>query len=52
MPGRTRAETEELLKESCRRLLRESNGIVINVKQTAFDLRLFYHVGHTLLSTT
>ena len=47
------AETEELLKEGCRHLLcEESNGIKINVKQTAFDLPLFYLVGHTLFSTT
>ena len=43
MPGRTHAETEELLKEGYRRLLREeSNGIKTNVKQTAFDLNVPY----------
>ena len=43
VPERTRIETEELLQEGCRRLIREkSNGIKINVKQTAFDLNVPY----------
>ena len=43
MPGRMCAETEELLKEGCHCLLcEESNGIKINVKQTAFDLNIPY----------
>ena len=40
---KSRIEIEELLKEGCRRLLREKrNGIKINVKQTAFDLNIPY----------
>ena len=43
MPQRMRVETEELLQEGCRRLIREkSNGIKINVKQTASDLKVPY----------
>ena len=43
MPGHMCAETEELLKEGCHHLLcEESNGIKINVKQTAFDLNVPY----------
>ena len=40
---KSRVETEELLKEGCRRLLCEKrNGIKINIKQTAFDLNIPY----------
>lgn len=43
MPEHMHAETEELLKEGCCRLIHEkSNGIKINVKQTAFDLNVPY----------
>ncbi|KAF8222602.1 hypothetical protein L208DRAFT_1413145 [Tricholoma matsutake] len=44
MPSeRARHETEELLKEGCRRIIREKrNGIKINVKQTACDLNIPY----------
>jgi hypothetical protein len=43
MPERTRTETEKLLQEGCRRLIREKrNGIKINIKQTAFDLNVPY----------
>jgi hypothetical protein len=43
MSVRTRDETEELLREGCCRLVRKkSNGIKINVKQTAYDLNVPY----------
>jgi hypothetical protein len=43
MLERTSDETEALLQEGCRRLIREKrNGIKINIAQTARDLDVVY----------